>query len=89
MQETTNGSNGKLALLLKRKAELDARIAQVSARDKAKDRKLATRRKIVIGACIMADVSRHPESGPVIEEMLRRAATPRDRELLRSGGWRV
>jgi len=82
--------NPRLTELLKKKAQLEARIERETALARQKSRKLDTRHKIILGACILADIAKHPEGGTVIEDMLRRAASlPRDRELLRSQGWKI
>jgi hypothetical protein len=83
--------NGDLkAKLLKQREQLTARIAAIESRDKEKSRKLDTRHKIILGACVLADAEHHPDIRPFVEEILRRTATrDRDRELLRSMGWEL
>ena len=85
-----NGGNPKLAGLLDRKSKLEARIAQIAATEKNKARKIDTRYKIVFGSSLLADLERHPELSAIFEESLRRSVTAdRDKNLLRSKGWRL
>ena len=82
--------NGKLAELLNQRQRLDARIEKAVAQEKVKTRKLDTRHKIIVGACVLADAEQHPDIRVMVEQILQRAATKdRDKELLRSMGWEV
>jgi hypothetical protein len=84
-----NGDSG-LDELRKRREELDARIERREAQLKVKARKLRTRYLIVLAGAILADLDHHPENGACLEEMLKRGLTaPKDRELVRSFGWRL
>ena len=87
LDESNGTGNGKLAELLNQKERLEARIAKAVAVGKEKSRKLDTRHKIIVGACLLADAEQHPEVRAFMEESLRRAAKDRDKELLRSMGW--
>ena len=81
--------NPRLSELLERKKKLEAKIAQLDAAEKEKKRKRETRLKIIVGGCVLADIMAHPEGAAVIEQMLKRAASAKDKELLRAEGWRV
>jgi muramidase (phage lysozyme) len=79
---------GKVETLRQRKAALEAKIAAIEAAEKARQRKEDTRLKVLVGAGILADISKHPEARVAIETVLRRAITAeRDREFLKSKGW--
>jgi len=68
---------------------LNNRIAEAQRVEDARQRKDATRYKIILGACLLADLESNPQLGPVLEQSLKRTASPRDAEYLRSKGWRV
>jgi muramidase (phage lysozyme) len=79
---------GKVETLRQRKARLEAQIAAIEAAEKAKQRKEDTRLKVLVGAGILADTTKHPETRGGIETVLRRAITAdRDREFLKAKGW--
>jgi hypothetical protein len=79
---------GKVETLRQRKARLEAQIAAIEAAEKAKQRKEDTRLKVLVGAGILADITKHPETRGGIETVLRRAITAeRDREFLKAKGW--
>ena len=80
--------NQKLDTLLKRKAQLEARIAEEQAKQKKLSRKDDTRLKIIVGAAMIANAELYPDTRPGIVEVLRKAVVaPRDREFLQSKGW--
>lgn len=80
--------NPKLEALKKREAEIKARIAETEAKEKAKRRKEDTRVKVIVGAGIIADTEKHPETRAEIVAVLDRAITaPKDRAFLKSKGW--
>jgi hypothetical protein len=81
-------TNGKLEALRQRQAALNAQIAELEAREKARRRKEDTRLKVLVGAAILADVELHPETRAGVQAILKRAITaPRDREFLKAKGW--
>ena len=81
-------TNGKLEALRKREAEIRAQIAEVEAKDKAKSRKEETRVKVMVGAGIIADTVKNPETRAGVLAVLDRAITaPKDRAFLKSKGW--
>jgi signal transduction protein with GAF and PtsI domain len=80
--------NPKLEALKKREAEIKARIAEAEAKEKSKRRKEDTRVKVIVGAGIIADTEKHPETRAEIVAVLDRAITaPKDRAFLKSKGW--
>ena len=90
MQEIHPNVDRTLAELMERRKQLDARISKRETEQKAKLRKLRTRYMIVFAGAILADLERHPEIGAALEQSLQRGITAgRDRELLRSFGWRL
>ena len=80
--------NGKLETLRKREAEIKAQIAAMQAKEKSKSRKEDTRCKVIIGAAIMADTVKHPDTRAGIVDVLKRAVVaPKDVEFLKAKGW--
>ena len=80
--------NSKLETLRKRKAQLEAKIAEEQAKQKKLSRKDDTRLKVIVGAAMIANAELHPETRVGVVEVLRKAVTaPRDREFLTSKGW--
>ena len=72
----------RLQRLKEQKDVLDARIQQIRAKEKMKERKLDTRRKIVVGAFILSKMDKDPAFEQQVlsklEKTLRREI---DREL--------
>jgi len=80
--------NPKLEALKKREAEIKARIAEAEAKEKTKRRKEDTRVKVIVGAGIIADTEKHPDTKPAIVAVLDRAIiATKDRAFLKSKGW--
>jgi muramidase (phage lysozyme) len=78
----------RVETLRQRKARLEAQIAALESAEKAKQRKEDTRLKVLVGAGILADIAKHPETRGAVENVLRRAITAdRDRDFLKSKGW--
>jgi hypothetical protein len=65
----------RLAALKKRQDQLKAQIAAIEAREKADERKKDARRKIVIGAAVMAHAAIDPEFARELRRVLRLAVT--------------
>lgn len=76
----------KRELILSR---LNARIAEEQRREDSRARKEETRYKIIVGACLLADMEDHPEVREAILQSLRRTATERDVAFLKTKGWRL
>ena len=80
--------NPKLAALLEKQAKINARIAELKAREQGKNRKEDTRLKVVVGAALLADARLHPEIRETVKTVLTRAVdAPRDVEFLKAKGW--
>jgi len=73
----------KRAALIKRRAELDARIRAVEAQERETERKRDTRRKIVAGAIALEQIARDPTGAFALQlkELLSQLVEPRSRDL--------
>lgn len=81
---------GKVEALRQKKAALEARIAAEEAKEKSRNRKEDTRLKVLVGAAILADIAKNPETRAGVMAVLERAiVAPRDREFLKAKGWIV
>jgi hypothetical protein len=81
-------TNGKLEALRKREAEIKAQIGKIEALEKGKKRKEENRVKVLVGAGIIADTVKNPETRAGVVSVLDRAITaPNDRAFLKSKGW--
>ncbi len=68
--------------LLERKAQIDAQLKALDAKDRQKQRKDDTRRKILAGSVILAHVERDPGFAETWRSMLDAGLTrPQDRAL--------
>lgn len=73
----------KLEGLMQRKAKLEAEIARAKKSERERQRSQETRRKILIGAAILAEIDQEPSLKGVLQDILKRRLTQeRDRELL-------
>ena len=73
----------RLEKLKQRKAKLEAEIAKAEAADKKAARANDTRRKILIGAAMLAEMEAEPSFRDGVRRILdRRLTQDRDRELL-------
>lgn len=72
----------RMEALRRRKAQLEARLAALEARAKANSRKADARRKIIIGAGVLALVERHPGFGFWLARELPAVLAERDRALV-------
>jgi hypothetical protein len=70
-------------------SRLNARIAEEERKEAGRQRKEETRHKIVVGACLLADMEDHPEVREAVLQSLRRTATERDVAFLKTKGWRL
>ena len=78
----------KLAALRDRQARLQARIELLQNESRQQARKDDTRLKILIGAAMLSDGQRHPETNEFVRAVLGRAITlDRDRSFLRERKW--
>jgi uncharacterized membrane-anchored protein YjiN (DUF445 family) len=87
-------ANGKKSDEIRKKREamlarLNARIAEAQRLEDNRERKELTRYKIMVGACVLSDLEKNPDLGEHVEDILQRNANERDREFLRTKGWRL
>ena len=72
----------KLATLKAKKAALEAQIRREQGRERSRQYKLDTRRKILAGAAVLAEAEQRPEYNAALLKTLGRFLTkPQDREL--------
>jgi hypothetical protein len=73
----------RLEVLKQRKAKLEAEIARMEKGERARQRSQETRRKILVGAAVLAEMEAEPSLKGVIQDILKRRLTQaRDRALL-------
>lgn len=78
----------KLEELRLRKARIEAQIRRAELCQAAAKRKRETRLKILIGAALLADCRKHPETAVIAREAILRAITNRkDQQFLHTIGW--
>jgi hypothetical protein len=75
--QNRNMVNDKLDALRKREAALRAAISEEKVRQQKRAEKDHARLASIVGECLL------------MEESLKRNATPRDAEFLKSRGWKV
>lgn len=74
----------RLAALKQREAALKAQIARIETKAKTQARKTDTRRKIIVGAAVMAHAKLQPDFADKLRQALKAAVTKEsDRELIR------
>jgi hypothetical protein len=80
-----NGENktptDPLKALVERREKINARIQQLNARRATTERRRDTRRKIIVGAIILAAVEREPKLQQWLQVQIGRLARPQDRAL--------
>jgi len=82
------GTQERIESLKQRKEKIEQALANLEAREKAKQRKEETRLKILIGGAILSDAKDHPEIIDIVQEIVTRAvSSERDKELLARCGW--
>lgn len=88
---SNNGTNGasRLEQLRKKEAALRAAIAEEKVRQQKQTEKNHARLASVVGECLMADLDVDKNLRLLLEESLKRNASPRDAEFLRHMGWRI
>jgi len=74
---------GKIEMLQKKQAQIKAQIRAIEARESAKNRKAETRKKILIGAAMLAEVNRGewPPDKPLLDLLDAALSRPADRAL--------
>lgn len=69
------------AALLKRKAQIEARIQALEARGREKARKADTRRKIILGGYVLAAARTDKDARRLIADLIASLEKPADRAL--------
>jgi hypothetical protein len=87
--QNRNMVNDKLDALRKREAALRAAISEEKVRQQKRAEKDHARLASIVGECLLMDVEMDSKLGILLEESLKRNATPRDAEFLKSRGWKV
>lgn len=76
-------TSNRLEKLKQRKAKLEAEIAKAETVERKAARVKDTRRKILVGAAILAELEADPRLRVMVQEILKRRLTQeRDRDLL-------
>lgn len=76
-------ASNRLEKLKQRKAKLEAEIAKAETVERKAARVKDTRRKILVGAVILAELEAEPPLRTIVQEILKRRLTQeRDRDLL-------
>jgi len=83
MTKTRKSLDERIAALKEREKQTQARLADLVSRQKAQDRKLETRRKVVIGAAVLAHAEHDPAFAAALRQALRAGVTREtDKKLL-------
>ncbi|MBI1273327.1 MAG: mobilization protein C [Alphaproteobacteria bacterium] len=73
----------RIALLERQKAEITAKLRTLSAQETTRKRKEETRRKIIIGAAVLAHAATDPAFGAQLRGVLGKSVTrPVDRKVV-------
>lgn len=83
MSSKAKTADGRIEALRRKRSQIDARLALLAAREKAEARKRDARRKIIVGAAVLAHAGLDPFFRVALRELLRRAVTrPIDRAAI-------
>jgi membrane peptidoglycan carboxypeptidase len=89
MPKTRRTLDEQLAALKQKKEALEKQLNAVETRKKETDRKLETRRKIIVGGALITHAEIDPEFRRAMQAALQKAVAPKDRalvaDLIRSG----
>jgi membrane peptidoglycan carboxypeptidase len=89
MPKTRRTLDEQLAVLKQKKEALEKQLNAVETRKKETDRKLETRRKIIVGGALITHAEIDPEFRRAMQAALQKAIAPKDRalvaDLIRSG----
>ncbi|MFZ0244544.1 hypothetical protein [Candidatus Binatus sp.] len=89
MPKTRKTLDEQLASLKQKKEAIEKQLNAVETRKRETDRKLDTRRKIIVGGAVLAHSRVEPDFRPVLQVALEKAVAPKDRplvaDLIRSG----
>lgn len=70
-------------------SRLNARIAEEERKEANRQRKQDIREKIIVGACVLTDMEKHPELQEAVLQSLRRMATQKEIAFLKERGWKL
>lgn len=80
--------DAKLEALRKREAEIKAKIADAEARRRKREEKETERLKTLIGAAVLADSEKNPETKTAVLAAVQRCIeAPKERDFLKAKGW--
>jgi hypothetical protein len=89
MPKTRRTLDEQLAALKQKKEAIEKQLNAVETRKKETDRKLETRRKIIVGGALLAHAEIDPDFRVAMQAALQKAVAPKDRalvaDLIRSG----
>jgi len=89
MPKTRKTLDEQLASLKQKKEAIERQLSAVETRKRETDRKLDTRRKIIVGGALITHAAIDPEFRPVLQAALQKAVAQKDRplvaDLIRSG----
>ena len=82
--EDLKAPQDRLKALVERREKINAKIQQLNARKAVAERRRDTRRKIIVGAIILAAVEREPKLQQWLQAQIGRLERPQDRALFES-----
>jgi hypothetical protein len=89
MPKTRRTLDEQLEALKEKKEAIEKQLNAVETRKKETDRKLETRRKIIVGGALLAHAEIDPDFRGAMQAALQKAVAPKDRtlvaDLIRSG----
>ena len=89
MPKTRKTLDEQLEALKQKKEAIEKQLNAVETRKKETDRKLETRRKIIVGGAVLAHAEIDPDFRRALQAALQKAVAPKDRslvaDLIRSG----
>ena len=89
MPKTRKTLDEQLEALKQKKEAIEKQLNAVETRKKETDRKLETRRKIIVGGALIAHAEIDPDFRAAMQAALQKAVAPKDRalvaDLIRSG----
>ena len=72
--------SGRIAQLKQKQEQLARRLTTLEQKEKSQTRKLDTRRKIIVGGAVVAEMHKDPEFASIVRAvLLRYVARPNDR----------
>ncbi len=75
--------SGRIAQLKQKQEQLAKRLNALEQKEKSQTRKLDTRRKIIVGGAVLAEMHKDPEFASLVRAvLLRYVARPNDRQAV-------